>query len=648
MPDLKWYINRARAMSPEEITHRTRMEINKVNWRRRVKAGAPTPVYPIDLSRFDRAPVELTLPVESDEASRLIDEARAYLRHEWFYGGMAGIAENAINWHADPQSGIVAPLKFGFDINHRDETLVGNIKFTWEKSRHHHLTVLAVAYTLTGDERYSAEVAEQIVDWVKHNPYLMGVHWTHPLEQGIRLISWLWCERLLRGSEYYERAFGVKSPVWASIYQHQEFIEHTYSRGSSANNHLIGEMAGLFAAAAAWPIFEKSAHWRDLSLRVLEREIVKQTFPSGINRELAFSYHIFALEFFLIALVEARRAQIPISDEYTTTLRRMLEVMPQLTDAGRNLPNFGDGDEGMAIQLQAHGERRDSWLYRAGRVLLKADVPVPSEGSLAASVLGFNDVPENPTFTLPDRAMAFEDAGLYLLTQQRGMPEEVFMLADAGPHGYLSIAAHGHADALSFTLSLGGQPMLIDPGTYAYHTDVNWRKYFRGTAAHNTVMIDGQDQSTQQGAFLWSQKAKTTVERWTLTENGAELIASHDGYSRLGVMHQRRLTLDGSRIVIEDTLEGAETHEITFSLHLAPECSVEKVSANIVLIKRDQAVLRVALPSDFSISLVRGAERLGWYSPKFGVRRETHTIVAQLNHSLPYSFTTEIEVHHED
>ena len=83
---------------------------------------------------------------------------------------------------------------------------------------------------------------------------------------------------------------------------------------------------------------------------------------------------------------------------------------------------------------------------------------------------------------------------------------------DAGPLGFLSIAAHGHADCLSLLLSVSGKELLVDPGTYCYHTEREWRDYFRSTAAHNTVRVDGVDQSQIAGAFLWAEKAEASVE----------------------------------------------------------------------------------------------------------------------------------------
>src|SRR5690606_32758000 len=99
-----------------------------------------------------------------------------------------------------------------------------------------------------------------------------------------------------------------------------------------------------------------------------------------------------------------------------------------------------------------------------------------------------------PARPAPPR-LTFPAGGHYLLGSDFDTAREVRIAIDCAPLGYLSIAAHGHADALAFTLSVAGHELLIDPGTYAYHTQKTWRDYFRGTLAHNTVRIDGEDQS---------------------------------------------------------------------------------------------------------------------------------------------------------
>ncbi|MBN1122459.1 MAG: alginate lyase family protein [Anaerolineae bacterium] len=652
MPSLNWYVRRFFAMSPREMGFRIRQVAQKTIWKRQVDRDVSPAIPEPDWTSMPDLSALIVPPgvVEGSPelAAALIAEAESTLRHEWHFFDLDGLREDPIDWHYDPTMQKRAPRAFGPGIDHRDESVVGSIKVIWEKNRHHHLTVLTAAYTITGDERFAAEAADQLLDWVEQNPYLIGVNWSHPLELAIRLITWVTCERHLRGSAHYDRVFGPQSPIWPSIYLQQLFIEKTYSRGSSANNHLIGEMAGLYIAASAWPIYDRSRHWRDLAQGVLEKEIVRQTFPSGLNREMAFSYHLFTLEFFLLALLEAQRAGQNFSKDYRDRLTKMLKAIPPLVDVGGNLPRYGDGDEGRAVQVQPGDVSRVGWLYRVGHVLLGCNVPLTDESRLPAALLGIDTADgDQGTVEPPQGSTAFEDAGVFVLASRRSTPGEVFVLADAGPHGFLSIAAHAHADALSFTLSVGGQPVLIDPGTYAYHTQQEWRNYFRGTTAHNTLTVDGLDQSTHTGAFIWTQQAKTRVETWEPTPGCGSLTASHDGYRRIGVMHHRTLTLDDRRLTIEDHLTGEGRHEIALNFHAAPGCLIDQNADSSLTIHCGPVQVHLTLPDALQPRLVNGAEDAGWVSPRFGVKVPTWSIIAGGICECPVTLLTVLEINHE-
>lgn len=546
-------------MSMAEIFHRTVFERQKQRWRRQPPCGAT----PLHLKLTEDTLSASCLPSDETEKKALIAEAEEILRR------------GAPDWHKDELSGKSAPLIFSLDIDYRDAETIGDAKTIWEKSRHHHLTILAVAYALTKDERYADAVTTQILDWSARNPCLRGLNWSHALEAGIRLIAWVWCERLLRGSVHHDRL----NALWCIIHQHQQFIELARSRGSSANNHLIGEMAGLFIAATAWPVFVESEQWIELARRSLEEEIIRQTFPSGLNREMAFSYHVFTFEFFLFAWLENPLA---FSAAYTERLRRMAGVITAFADCA---PNYGDCDDGHALDLGTSNAR-------------------------LRQLCG-----EIPTTT--------EDAGLFVLRHG-----DIAVLADAGPHGYLSIAAHAHADALAFTLTIAGQSIFVDSGTYDYFRSEKDRRYFRSTRAHNTVVVDGLDQSTQAGPFLWSHQAKTTVESW----DGKTLIALHDGYR--GIVHRRRFTLRGNVLEITDTVEGNGEHEAAIYFHLAPECAFDR---DALLVTRGNVRVRMSLS-------VKAEITEGWYSPCFGVKKECVAIVARWRGALPVTVTTTLEI----
>jgi hypothetical protein len=231
-------------------------------------------------------------------------------------------------------------------------------------------------------------------------------------------------------------------------------------------------------------------------------------------------------------------------------------------------------------------------------------------------------------------ARAFRDAGYYILGCEFETAREIRLVADAGPLGYREIAAHGHADALSFTLSLGGEEMLVDPGTFAYHTEAQWRAYFRGTSAHNTLRIDGLDQSQPGGNFMWLRKANAACTTWTESAERDVFAGTHDGYAALAdpVTHRRRIELDKRQraIEIEDALEMRGEHGVELFLHCAEDCRVQAVEGGYT-VSRGGRSLRVHLPQ------APGAQALvlsgslapiaGWVSRRFDRKVAAPTIV---------------------
>ena len=567
------------------------------------------------------------------EYKYLVNEAENYLLGNYTWLNIPQ-QESVINWHQDPQTSKSVPLEFGLEIDYRNFSSVGNVKNIWEKSRHHHLTVMSAAYALTKDEKYAIAVSEQLQDWVSKNPFPRGINWTSSLEVGVRLISCVWIDRLLRGSEVHDSLFGSSGSLWTSIYWHQWLIAQYYSHGSSANNHLVGEMAGLFISCSHWEVFPSSKSWKSLSWNILEREISKQTFASGLNREQAFSYHIFSTEFFLLAGIEAEMQNLDVSAQYKDLVSKMLEIIPPLTDCQGNLPSYGDGDEGMALQLRPHKSSRVDWLFRLGRQWLNANVPIKDEqsGYLATRLINLPLPDTVEEITSPQNSLAIPDAGLYILAKNRGTPEEILCLADAGNLGFLSIAAHGHADALSFTLSIGGVPILIDPGTYVYHADDYWHEYFRSTKAHNTLVVDDFDQSQSAGTFLWTKKAKTKVLDWQQTDNKTVLIAEHDGYKRLPqkVIHRRQLTLESEDLEILDHLQGGGAHHIEWRLHFSPLCTIS-LQAEDCLVTWDSGSAIISLDRQMTWSLLQGDMTGGWYSSGFNLKQPITTLVGKTN-----------------
>jgi hypothetical protein len=635
-------------MSPAEIRGRLADAWVKQRWRaRQVRPGEPDPLpVPASIPAF-ASPVEpaqaAALPAEA--RVRLLQSADAALagRFRFFDRERADLAPDP-DWFLDPRTGRRAPdATYAFDIDCRDIQKVGTVKYVWEPSRHHQLTVLAAAWFLTSDARYADFAAAQLRSWWRCNPFLSGVHWTSGIELGVRLLSWVWVRRLLDGWPGVGALFDRNPEFLRQLHHHQDYLAHLSSHGSSANNHLIAEAAGQFAACCAFPYFAETPRWRDQAARTLLREAQLQTSNCGLNRELASSYHVFVLELLLAAAVEGEAANWPLGSAFWQRICAMTDALAAIVDVRGRPPRQGDGDDGRGLLLDHPDADPCASLLATGAALFGACDWWPNRGAIDLRTLLWRRLAGAPRSggcrpeALPHR---FADAGMVLLRAAPHRDDEIWCRCDHGPHGFLSIAAHAHADALSIELRCGGVEVLVDPGTYTYQGEAVWRSYFRSTLGHNCLELGGQDQSVSGGPFMWLSAAAATELATSGVDGGPKAVwrAAHDGYRRLspGARHERTVTLERAtrRLVVEDVIESTGRHPCRLAFHLGPEveCRLEGHVAELgwqTRAGRWRAVMH--LPAGLEWSAVRGRTEppLGWYSPCFGARVPTVALVGQ-------------------
>jgi hypothetical protein len=627
----RWYVNRLRCMSFFEVLHRVDRRIG-IEWEKRTH-GWFVRVPEADLTLAGAS--WLSRPEIADPAPYL-QAADRLVAGRFDIFSLRNIDLGAPpRWNRDCKTGIEAPLQFAKLLDYRDPQLVGDIKYLWEPNRHQHLVTLAQAWRLSGKAIYADTIRQHVLSWIADCPEGLGANWSSSLEAGLRLISWSLTWQLLGGAD---------SPVFAgsqgeafreawleAIYRQQRFIDGFFSRYSSANNHLIGEASGLFVAALTWPHWSASRRWARRSRAILEREILLQNAPDGVNREQAVAYQHFELDLLLVALLAGQAAQYRLAQACQCRIEAMLDYLAAIIDAGGNLPMFGDSDDAVAVRLAVED---DFCPYRS---LLASGAVLFQRGSFKALAGKLDDktrwllgrqadvvwqqLPSQPG---PPLKRAFPEGGYYILGSDFGTPREIRLTADAGPLGYPRIAAHGHADALSFTLSIGGYEFLIDPGTYAYHTESVWRAYFRGTSAHNTLCVDGLDQSESGGNFMWLRPARVICSGWQSDDQADIFAACHDGYQRLPdpVRHTRRILYEKNRrhIVIDDHLKMAGDHDIELFFHGDERCAVERIGDHFVFC-RDGHVLEIQLPDipGASATVYRASLNpiAGWVSRRF-------------------------------
>ncbi len=642
-PRASWYLRRLQRMSVAEVAYRVLDVGRRRAWaRRQVRPGAAPPPPPgVHRERAFGSPLPASAraQVTPEAASALVRAADTVLAGTWTVFGTLRADSADPDWFYDPLTGRQSPdRELAFRIHHRDEAETGNIKQVWEMSRHHHVTVLAAAWWLTQNERYAEAAAHHLRSWWRANPFLTGVHWTSGIEAGIRLISWVWTRRLLDQWPKVGDLFEYNDDAVRQIAWHQEFLAAFPSRGSSANNHIVAEAVGRLVAACAFPWYARTADWRRSAAAQLERELAANTFDDGLNRELATDYHRFVLELGLLAAVEADVHGCELSEATWRRLARMLDAGAAILDAAGRAPRQGDGDEGRALVI--NDPEHDPWatVLATGSALLGASSWWPAlDGGVQACVVGAlgrtRQLPRPP-----DRPRRFPDAGLVILRSHEGDGPEIWCRCDGGPHGYLSIAAHAHADALSVEVRHNGVDILADPGTYCYHGEPVWREWLRSTAAHNTVEVDGASQSESGGPFMWITQPRTRTLTCELGEPVQTWTAEHNGYLRLSTstVHRRSVTLESRRraLTVVDTFDITGEVSLQLSWHLGPGVLVDLDGTAVALgwqVGADRLRGTLVLPEGLAWTS-HTAETdpvLGWYSPRFGRRVPATSLVGR-------------------
>ena len=638
-----WYLRRLSRMTPHEVLGRARAAARIRRWRRRLDEPPAAGRTCLPGRRFSAVLADGVAATIPDVAkARLLATAERLLEGHAEFFGVARSDLVAPDWSFDPKTGEHAPTDgYAFDIDYRNEQAVGDIKQLWELSRHHHLTVLAAAFAVTGDDRYACRVADHLKSWWAANPPLRGVHWVSGIELGIRLLSWVWVRRLLDSWSGAPGLFEGNPQALHHLYHHQRWLSALPSIGSSANNHVIAEAAGQLAAACAFPWFPESDHWRQAAMRLLDEQLQRNTFSSGLNRELATEYHGLVLELGLTAAVEADAAGHPVPDSTWLVLLRMSDALAAVVDAELQPPRQGDADDGSGLVVDGVGTDRWASLLATGEVLFgRLDWwPQVGRSDARTTLLTALGRPRPLAVTRPPtRPDHFADAGLTILRASRRRSDgELWCRCDGGPHGFLSIAAHAHADALSLEVRHDGVEVLADPGTYCYHGQPQWRSYFRSTLGHNTLELDGQDQSASKGPFLWIRHARSRVLVAHPHEGSvARWCAEHDGYARRGrpVRHRRSVELDGGtrQLRVFDEVVSPQPHPCRLAFHLGPRIDAQ-LTGNVARLSWTAggidrgAVLE--LPTALAWTAHRGetSPPLGWYSAGFGHRQPAYTLI---------------------
>lgn len=509
----------------------------------------------------------------SGDLQLLYQKAEAVLDHRFDLMGCQFVFNAKIDWHYAGEN-VRWPLMHWSSINVDGNQGLQDVRPLWELNRHQHFLTLGRAYWWTGDRKYPREFVSQLRSWIKENPAEMGINWQSNLEIAIRSISWIWAFHFfLHADEFDDNTLMKIVKVFIHSARHLE--RHLpYSRYCMRNNHIIGDAAGLALIAQTFPELNRSFIWKKKSFKVLYNELPRQVYPDGVNWEQSVIYHRFVLYLYFMVFRMEQLNGSNVSPQVWITLEKMFEFLFWVSRPDGSAPMIGDSDDGRAVVLGNEPVNDLRPTISTGALLFDRGDFKYAAGDLSEEtfwLMGIGAFEQWKSLKGKNTDQIFRSfpAGGYYIARSGWQDSDSYLLYKNGPHSTF----HAHSDQLHIELFSNGKEWLADPGTYVYNGNLSWRTFFRGTKAHNTVMVDGQHQSVPHRAFRWLNSARPLDTDAVAGRKVQWLWGGHTGYRRLRdpVIHHRGLiNVMGMYTVVIDSYSALDRHQYESFFHFPP------------------------------------------------------------------------------
>lgn len=412
-----------------------------------------------------------------------------------------------------------------------------------------------------------------IDDWIASNPSGAPDAW-EPFPVSLRIVNWI--------KFFLSKGRGQLTPErLQSLYRQALWLERNIEHHLLANHLFKNAKALLFAGL----FFEgpDAGRWRGKGLELLKRELPEQVLPDGGHFERSPMYHSMILEDCLDMLNLCK-------GDGAAELKSLCVI---LEDVGRRMMGFLAG--------MCHPD---------GQIALFNDAAFGIEASPGELARYYKRVMGDPPPAPKGNSWAFPDTGYFVMAPREGDR----LIVDCGPVGPDYQPGHSHCDTLSFELSLKGRRVVVDSGCCQYE-DSEIRRYNRGNAGHNTVTVDGENQSEVWGAHRCARRAYPLYARLNQREDGSiHFEGTHDGYKRFKgrPIHHRSITWSGNAINIEDRIEGQGIHAIESRLHIHPDLKAEVADNEVRVSDNGRPLMTVSASGQGRLEV-----ESGWYCPEF-------------------------------
>jgi hypothetical protein len=570
---VSWLWHRLRAMPPQEIAGRVKVKAQEWTATTTLRTLDDFVLGAVEVSSM-RLPTKEKAPTELREAVKM--------RRAWLFGWKEVPVGDAPNWNLDPVHGVEVPAEV---FNHRELPEGADARCVWELSRWSEVVRLAQDGWLNENPDALRLAQRWMSDWLEKNPASNGIHWRSPLEGALRLMNFCWIDALVRAGGDAEILAEQDRIAQELVPLHAWWVWRKRSFGSSANNHLIGELAALVMVTRRWPSLAKVICCPERLWTMLEEEVLRQFAEDGGNKEQALHYHLFAWEM-------AWQSGRVMDGLHGMILKRLKDAAQFFCDVSLGAWDFGDSDDAQVTPFTM--DRRNA--EREWRAWLLGE----EKGAALAFWLG-----EAPRVTsaLRQKWITHAESGHAIW---RG--EAWTARVDASPLGFGTLAAHGHLDAMHVSLCSNGEPVVIDPGTGGYYGDAALRAKLAAWEVHNgPVPVYGRSVPMRAGPFLWREHHD--VPKMEIMDEVCVVRFACDG-----PFVKRSVQMADSSACITDEVCGRTAHAVVWQL--APEWRIGgDEGREFVLSHRDGAEVKLHIEGEAiqACEVVRNQ-----VSPRFG------------------------------
>jgi len=560
--------------------------------------------------------------------------------------------DKEIFWNRDPISGKLWPKEYFSSIKIYNENSSIDIKYVWELNRCQFLIDLGKAYFLTNNEKYSKKIIDIIESWIDDNPYLIGVNWTSALEVAIRSISWIWAYHFCLESKNLSLSFLKK--FLKILYLNAKYIDKHLSIYSSPYNHLIGELTALYFISVSFPEFDCSARWEPRSWSLLKENITKQFHKDGGSVEQATFYHHFTLGFFIMVALLRQKNNRQVPGFFWKTIENALNFSMYIIKPDKTIPKIGDVDNAQSIYFgRPHSWDFTNFLSLGAGIFNRGDMKnIAAEQKEEILWLQgpekFHSYQKIKQEIPKQTSIFFKDSGYFIMRSGWGQDAN-YLCFDCGDQcsGLFTddtpSAGHGHADCLSIIVSCLGKNFIIDPAVYTYCGPYKLEAYFRSTAAHNSIILNGQNQATYLGEMTWCHTFLPKIEKIIIKKDFDYVQAFHNGFQKLknAAIHKRIIFFKKPEYwIIYDRVEGKGNYplEAFFHFDVEKENIILEKNRGVIYTNDTKNVLLEFLP-DMNICLHNGGQEGpigGWKSQGYGMKEAGAVLTCCNKKDRPY------------